>query len=126
MNVVIHHVPESEASEEGYEAVAMGGTPLGGTPLGVSVEASDADSAPEALDRLLGALRVFGFVGSAQVEDVTYLGGVQRYELEGAVWLSNALGSNHRAGRGARDATIQDETPGFDRFSTTRRALDSA
>lgn len=77
LTVVVHHVPESEDGEAGYGAVTMGGT-----PLGVSVEASDADSAPEALDRLLGALRVLGFVGSVQVEDATYLGGIQRYEME--------------------------------------------
>lgn len=70
VTVVVHHVPESEEGEAGYGAVTMAGT-----PLALSVEASDADySAPEALDRLLGALKVFGFAGTVAVEDATYLG----------------------------------------------------
>jgi hypothetical protein len=49
--VVVHHVPESEEAEESYAA-----TTLTGVPLGVSVEATDAATAGEALERLLGAL----------------------------------------------------------------------
>jgi hypothetical protein len=75
--VVVHHVPESEESEECYEAVTMGGV-----PLGVSITASDSDTAREALDRLLGALKVFGYAGAVAVEDATYTGGIQRYEIE--------------------------------------------
>lgn len=76
VTAVVHHVPESEESEGGYEAVTMSGV-----PLGISVEAG-ADSPPEALERLLGALKVFGYSGTVAVEDATYIGGVQRYELE--------------------------------------------
>ena len=75
--VVVHRVPESAESEEGYGAVTMGGV-----PLGVSVEATDADTAQEALERLLGALRAFGYAGTVAVEDATYIGGVNRYEVE--------------------------------------------
>lgn len=74
--VVVHHVPESEESEEGYEAVTMSGV-----PLGVSVS-SDSETAQEALDGLLGALKAFGYVGTVSVEDATYIGGTQHYELE--------------------------------------------
>lgn len=75
--VVLYHVPESEESEEGYEAVT-----LGGIPLGVSITASDADTASEALERLVGALAAFGYSGKVAVEDATYIGGTQRYEVE--------------------------------------------
>lgn len=75
--VVVHHVPESEESEEGYEAVTMGGM-----PLGVSITASDSDTAQEALDRLLGALKVFGYIGAVTVEDATQMGEIERYQLE--------------------------------------------
>lgn len=74
--IVVHHVPESEEAEESYEAVTMGGV-----PLGVSVSA-DVDTVQEALDRLLGALAAFGYSGKVAVEDATYIGGTQRYEVE--------------------------------------------
>ena len=74
--VIVHHVPESEETEEGYEAVA-----IAGIPLGVSVTASDPDTAHAALDRLLGALKTFGYTGTVAVEDTTYLGHTHRYEL---------------------------------------------
>lgn len=45
------------------------------------VEASGADSAPEARDRILGSLNIFGFTGTASVEYTTYLGGVRRYDV---------------------------------------------
>lgn len=77
--VVVHHIPESEESEEGYEAVTMGGV-----PFGVFVTASDAESPSEAIDRLLGALRTFGYFGAVTVEDVTEPGESARYEI-GAV-----------------------------------------
>ncbi len=76
VTVLVHHVPESEESEGGYEAVTMSGVPLGVSVL------TEADSPPEALERLLGALKVFGYSGTVAVEDATYIGGVQRYELE--------------------------------------------
>lgn len=75
--VVVYHVTESEESEEGYEAVTMGGV-----PLGVAVTASDSDTANEALGRLLDALKAFGYAGRVAVEDATYLGETQHYELE--------------------------------------------
>lgn len=77
--VVVHHVPETEESEEGYEAVTMVGV-----PFGAFVTASDAESPSEAADRLLGALRAFGYSGSVAVEDVTEPGRSERYEI-GAV-----------------------------------------
>lgn len=77
VGVVVHRVPETPEGEAGYRAVTMVGV-----PLGVCVEAYDADSAPEALDRLLGALKTFGFAGAVSVEDATYVGGVKRYDLE--------------------------------------------
>lgn len=46
--------------------------------------ASDAESTSEAVDRLLAALRVFGYSGTVAVEDVTGLGRSERYEI-GAV-----------------------------------------
>jgi hypothetical protein len=75
--VVLHHVPESEDFEGGYEAVTMMGV-----PYGVSVTGSDRDSAQGALSRLLSGLRAFGFTGRVAVEDATYIGGVERYEVE--------------------------------------------
>lgn len=73
---LVHRVPESEESEGGYEVVTMSGV-----PLGVSIM-TEADSPPEALERLLGALKVFGYSGPVAVEDATYIGSVQRYELD--------------------------------------------
>ncbi len=73
---IVHHVPETEESEGGYAAAT-----LGGTPLGVAIIAEDADTAGEAIDRLVGALRVFGYSGAVAVEDATYVGGMRRYEI---------------------------------------------
>lgn len=75
--VVVHRVPESEESEEGYEAVTMKGV-----PHGVIVTGSDPDSAKGALDRLVSGLKAFGFAGSVAVEDATHAGGVMRYGLD--------------------------------------------
>lgn len=77
VTVILHHVPESEESEEGYEAVTMKGV-----PHGVVVTGSDSESAEGALNRLLDGLRVFGFHGRVTVEDATYVGDVQRYEVD--------------------------------------------
>lgn len=74
--VVVHRVPETEDFEGGYEAVTMTGV-----PHGVSVTGSDPDSAESALNHLIDGLRAFGFAGRVAVEDATYIGGVQRYEL---------------------------------------------
>jgi hypothetical protein len=74
--VVLHHVPESEESEEGYEA-----TTLTGVPLGAIVTYSDAASARAALEGLLGTLRTFGYSGAVTVEDATEPGGNRRYEV---------------------------------------------
>ena len=75
--VVVHHFPEGPESEEGYEAVTMGGV-----PLGVSITASDAETAQEALERLLGALSVFGYSGKVAVHDVAEPGRSEEYEIE--------------------------------------------
>jgi hypothetical protein len=77
LTVVVHRVPDSEESEGRYGAVTMAGV-----PLGVSVEATDADTAEGALERLLGALKAFGYSGPVAVEDATYVGGIERYEVE--------------------------------------------
>lgn len=77
VTVVLHRVPESEDFEGGYEAVT-----IAGVPYGVSVTSSDPDSTEEALSRLLDALRAFGFAGRVAVEDTTYIGSVQRFEVQ--------------------------------------------
>src|SRR5215211_3615674 len=77
VTVIVHHVPESEESEEGYEAVTMKGV-----PHGVIITGSAPDSAEAALNRLLDGLKAFGFRGRVAVEDATYIGGVERYEVE--------------------------------------------
>lgn len=74
--VVVHHVPESEETEETYEAIT-----LTGTPLGVSI-AADAGSAREALNRLMSALATFGYSGIVAVEDATEPGRTERFEAE--------------------------------------------
>lgn len=74
--VVVHHVPESEDYEGGYEATTMTGV-----PHDVIVTGSDRDSAEAALDHLLAGLRSFGFDGRVAVEDVTRSGYVDRYEI---------------------------------------------
>jgi hypothetical protein len=73
---ILHHVPESEDSEAGFEAVTMKGV-----PYGVVVTGHDPDSAEGALNNLLDGLRAFGFEGRLSVEDVTRPGTVERYEV---------------------------------------------
>ena len=51
-------------------------------PHGVSITGSDQDSAEEALNRLLDALRTFGFAGRVTVDDATHIGGTQRTDIE--------------------------------------------
>ena len=77
VTVVLHHVPETEDFEGGYEAVTMVGV-----PHNVSVTGSDEDSAEGALNQLLSGLEAFGFSGRVAVEDATCIGGVERYEVE--------------------------------------------
>lgn len=54
---------------------------IGGVPLGVSITTGDADTAHEALDRLVSALWLFGYSGAVAVEDATYVRGIERYEI---------------------------------------------
>ena len=75
--IIVHYRPESEESEGEYEAVTMKGV-----PHGVIITGSDPDSAEGALNQLLDGLRAFGFSGRVAVEDATYIGGVQRYEVD--------------------------------------------
>ncbi len=75
--VVMHHVPESEDYEGGYEATTMKGV-----PHDVIVTGSDRDSVEAALGHLLDGLRAFGFTGRVAVEDFTEPGQVERYEIE--------------------------------------------
>jgi hypothetical protein len=77
VTVVVHHVPESEDYEGGFEAVTMVGV-----PHNVTITGSDRDSAEAALNHLLGGLRAFGLSGRVAVEDATGLGRVERYEIE--------------------------------------------
>ena len=77
VTVILHHIPESEESEEGYEAVTMKGV-----PYAVSVTGSDPDSAEGALNHLLDGLRTFGFTGRVAVEDTTEPGSIKRYEID--------------------------------------------
>lgn len=74
--VVVHHVPESEDYEGGYEATTMMGV-----PHNVIVTGSDRDSAESALNHLLDGLRAFGFTGRIAVEDFTEPGQVERFGL---------------------------------------------
>ena len=77
VTVVLHHEPESEDYEGGYEAVTMTGV-----PGMVWITASARDSKEEALGRLLNGLRTFGFNGLMLVEDVTEPGRNERYEFQ--------------------------------------------
>lgn len=77
MVVVLHHVPEDEDFEGGYEAET-----LTGTPNNVKMAGSDRDSKEEALNHLAGALTLLGFRGRLLVDDVTEVGRRDRYELE--------------------------------------------
>ena len=74
--VIVHHVPESEESEEGYEAATMQGV-----PFGVIITGSDSESAEGALNQLLSGLKAFGFVGRVAVEDAGSTGPLERYEM---------------------------------------------
>ncbi len=74
--MVVHRLPETEDFEGGYEAVTVMGV-----PHGVAVTGSDSESAEGALDHLLAGLQAFGFAGRVAVEDTTYIGNVQRYEV---------------------------------------------
>lgn len=77
VTAAVHHIPESEEFEGGYEAVTMTGV-----PENVAVVGSDPDSAEGALNHLAAGLRAFGFSGRIAIEDATYIGGVQRYEID--------------------------------------------
>lgn len=76
VTVVLHHVPEDEDFEGGFEAVTMRGV-----PGNVAISGSDRDSSEAALDHLLGGLRALGFAGRVAVEDATAVGGMHRYEV---------------------------------------------
>ena len=77
VTVVMHHVPESEDYEGGYEATSMTGV-----PYNVIVTGSDRDSVEAAIGQLVNGLRAFGFTGRVTVEDFTEPGRVERYEIE--------------------------------------------
>lgn len=76
VTVILHHIPESEEHEEGYEAVTMKGV-----PHNVSITGSDPHSAEGALNHLMDGLRALGFDGRVAVEDATRLGPIERYEV---------------------------------------------
>ena len=76
VTVVLHDVPESEDTEAYFEAVTMKGV-----PFGVSISGEDADSAENALNRVLDGLRAFGFAGSVSVQDATQSGYLNCYEI---------------------------------------------
>lgn len=77
VTVVLHHVPEDEHFEGGYEVVT-----ITGVPHNVSVTGSDPESKEMALEHLLEGLVAFGFVGRVLVEDATGLGRPERYQIE--------------------------------------------
>lgn len=74
--VVLYPVSESEETEGGFEAVTMGGV-----PFDVCITGAAAESSQAALDQVLGALSAFGYSGTVAVEDATYIGGTERYEV---------------------------------------------
>lgn len=76
VTVVLHYIPESQEFEGGFEAVT-----LIGVPHGVSIAGSDPHSAEGALNSIISGLRTFRFSGGVNVEDTTYIGSVQRYEV---------------------------------------------
>ena len=80
VTVVLHHIPESEDFEGGFEAVTMTGV-----PHGVSIAGSDPDSTEGALGHLLDGLRAFGFSGRVAIEDATGIGRVDHYEIPATV-----------------------------------------
>lgn len=75
--IVLHHVPEDEGFEGGYEAATMAGV-----PNNVRISGSDAESKEGALDHLLGGLSSLGFRGRVIVEDATAPGSIERYEID--------------------------------------------
>ncbi len=77
VTIIVHYRPEDEDFGGGYEA-----TTITGMPYNVIATAEDEDSAEGALNHLLDGLRAFGFRGRISVEDATYIGGVQRYEVD--------------------------------------------
>lgn len=77
VGVILHHIPESEDYEGGYEALTMRGV-----PYAVSITGSHHESAGAALSHLLDGLRAFGFTGRVAVEDATDLGPMKRYEVD--------------------------------------------
>lgn len=77
VTVVVYHIPESEDSEEAFEAVTMKGV-----PYGVSISGYDSSCAEDALNQLLDGLRAFGFAGRVIVEDATEPGPLRRYEVQ--------------------------------------------
>ncbi len=77
VTVIVHYRPEDQNFGGGYEA-----TTITGVPYNVIVTGDNEDSAEGALNHLLDGLRAFGFRGRVSVEDATYIGGVQRYEVD--------------------------------------------
>lgn len=76
VSVILHHIPESEEYEGGYEAETMAGV-----PYGVKVSGGDPESKEAALGHLLDGLRAFGLIGRVTVEDATGAGGIESYEV---------------------------------------------
>jgi hypothetical protein len=77
VTVLLHHVPDSEEFEGGYEAETMKDV-----PNDVRISCDDPDSMEEALDHFIGGLALLGFEGRVVVEDAAELGPKQRYEVE--------------------------------------------
>ena len=75
--VILHSVSENAESGGGYVAET-----LSGIPYGVMVSSGEQDTAEQALNQIIAALHAFGFTGRVEVEDVTYIGHVQRYEVQ--------------------------------------------
>lgn len=75
--VMLHHIPEDEGFEGGYEADTVTGV-----PNNVKITGGDPDSKQGALDHLLGGLAALGFTGRVDVNDATDPGPVERYEID--------------------------------------------
>lgn len=77
VSAVLHHVPEDEDFEGGYEAETMTGV-----PNGVIITGTGEGSKKAALDHLVGGLALLGFRGTLVVDDVTEPGRNDDYRVE--------------------------------------------
>lgn len=77
VSAVLHHVPEDEGFEGGYEAETMARV-----PNTVRITGTGEYSKEAALDHLVGGLALLGFRGRLVVDDVTEPDRNDRYRIE--------------------------------------------